>query len=307
MNLTARIDGRASLWWLKVLPFFISAVLFMSGIFAVFAPIPLTLLFFNSKRQWAWMAALSNAAIVFAMAGTASVIVYTIFILGLALSLPEFLRPNRSLERSAIYSLLVVIGLLMAVLMVLSFVNHVNPIAQLKGFVSGVVDYLTSALTPEMRKSWFDGAEPAELKEQLLVEMPSAIGIFSLLLLWLNLVVLIRVNPGSLREKIGVDVGYLKRWKAPEILIWPTILTGFLVVFPLGIASDIARNVFKFLMAVYAIQGLSILSFVFEAWGVKGFFRTAGYLISIFLMMPLLLSLGFFDLWFDFRAKLRQS
>jgi hypothetical protein len=59
-------------------------------------------------------------------------------------------------------------------------------------------------------------------------------------------------------------------------------------------------------MAVYAIQGLSILSFFFDVWNVRGVFRVLAFLAAIFIMMPLLLSLGFFDLWFDFRSKFRQ-
>jgi uncharacterized protein YybS (DUF2232 family) len=60
-------------------------------------------------------------------------------------------------------------------------------------------------------------------------------------------------------------------------------------------------------MAIYAIQGLSILSFFFDVWRLKGVFRALGFVIGVVLMMPLVLSLGFFDLWFDFRSKFRQS
>ena len=44
-----------------------------------------------------------------------------------------------------------------------------------------------------------------------------------------------------------------------------------------------------------------------EAGKVRGAFRGVVYLLAVFFMMPLLLSLGFFDLWFDFRGKFRQS
>jgi len=60
-------------------------------------------------------------------------------------------------------------------------------------------------------------------------------------------------------------------------------------------------------MAIYTIHGLSILSFFFDLWNVRGIFRAIGFLISVFVMMPLLLSLGFFDLWFDFRAKFTKA
>jgi uncharacterized protein YybS (DUF2232 family) len=73
------------------------------------------------------------------------------------------------------------------------------------------------------------------------------------------------------------------------------------------VVSDVSLNVFKFLMAIYALQGLSILAFAFDAWRVRGGFRALIYLLAVFFMMPLLLSLGFFDLWFDFRGKFRQS
>ena len=60
-------------------------------------------------------------------------------------------------------------------------------------------------------------------------------------------------------------------------------------------------------MAIYALQGLSVLSFFFEAWNVRGLFRALIMVAGVLFMMPLVLSLGFFDLWFDFRSKIRQS
>jgi hypothetical protein len=106
---------------------------------------------------------------------------------------------------------------------------------------------------------------------------------------------------------MGLDAAFRKNWKAPEWLLWPTILTGLFLLVDVGRISDISLNLFRLLMAVYAIQGLSILSFFFDQWKLRGVLRTAGFLVSVFLMLPLLLSLGFFDLWFDFRSKFRQQ
>ncbi len=74
-----------------------------------------------------------------------------------------------------------------------------------------------------------------------------------------------------------------------------------------GLATDVALNVFKFLMAIYAIHGLSILNYFFDYWKIRGLLKWIGFSFSLFLMMPLILSLGFFDLWFDIRSKFRQS
>ena len=76
-----------------------------------------------------------------------------------------------------------------------------------------------------------------------------------------------------------------------------------LLLFRLNSRQIFAINVFKVLMAIYSFQGISILSHFFDLWGLKGIFRMLSYGLALFFMMPLVLSVGFFDLWFDFRGK----
>jgi hypothetical protein len=113
------------------------------------------------------------------------------------------------------------------------------------------------------------------------------------------------------KEEGGISLEGLRAWKAPEWLVWPTIAAGFILVFqsgggpdPLG---DIALNLFKFLMAIYAIQGLCVMSSLMQTWNIRAGLRTGIMAFAVLLMLPLVLSLGFFDLWFDFRSKFRQS
>jgi uncharacterized protein YybS (DUF2232 family) len=182
-----------------------------------------------------------------------------------------------------------------------SQIHHLNPIHELTNQVSTFVNYLgqnPSLVNPDDLDDW---------KRSLVVEFPSSMAIFAMVLIWANLVVVLRVNPNGIREKMGLDASFFKRWKAPEYLVWPTIVSGFFLVMNVGTVSDIALNVFKALMAVYVFQGLSIISYFFDLWKVRGLFRFIGYLVSLMLMMALVLSLGFFDLWFDFRNKFRQS
>ena len=126
-------------------------------------------------------------------------------------------------------------------------------------------------------------------------------------MIWINLVMAVRLNPGGFRDRAGIPLARLKEWKAPEFLVWPAIAAGGILILGKGWPADVALNAFKFLMAIYAIQGLSILSFFFDVWKVRGFLRSGAYVLVVLLMMPLLLGLGFFDLWFDFRSKVRQS
>jgi hypothetical protein len=290
--------------WLRIVPFFISAVFFLSGVFAVFAPVPLLFLNLRNGRGWGLAAVITNGLLVFAAGGVVSLCAYAVFVAILALSLAEFLRAKNSVEASAGMTLLSM--LLVASLMVawFSHIHQVNPWTTLREHVSSMVDYLSHNV-PE--GTFNDATEVDDWKQSVLVEFPSAIAVFALVMVWVSLISALRGNPGGLREKLGIDISFFKKWRSPSWLVWPTILAGFFLIVDAGKVSDVSLNVFKFLMAIYTIHGLSCLSFFFDLWNVRGFFRAVGFLISIFVMMPLLLSLGFFDLWFDFRAKFGQQ
>src|SRR5690606_36783157 len=114
-------------------------------------------------------------------------------------------------------------------------------------------------------------------------------------------------NPKQTLAKIGVSRDSFRRWKTSDCVIWPTVLCWFFVLQGDAFVSDIAMAAFKLLMVVYAIQGLAILTTAFDAWRIRGLFRLLAFMVVFFLMAPLLLGVGFFDQWFDFRAKFRQS
>jgi hypothetical protein len=289
---------------IRIIPFFVSAIFFLSGVFAVFAPIPLLFLNLRSGRKWGLAAVLTNGALVFFAGGPVSLCVYAVFVAVLALSLAEFLRAKNSVETSAGMTLLSM--LLLASLMVgwFSHIHHVNPWVTVKDHVASMVDYLSQNVP---QGTFSDTAEVDDWKQNVLVEFPSAIAVFALVMVWASLVAVLRANPAQVREKLGIDISYFKKWRSPSWLVWPTIITGFFLIVDVGHVSEVSLNVFKFLMAIYTIHGLSILSFFFDLWNVRGFFRAVGFLISVFVMMPLLLSLGFFDLWLDFRAKFGQA
>ena len=146
-----------------------------------------------------------------------------------------------------------------------------------------------------------------ELKVNMLSEFPSLIVVFTLLLTWVNTVMIFRLQPLKVKERLGVDMTYFKVWKAPEWLVWPTIAIGGVIVFAKGIPYGVGLNLLKLVMVVYGLQGLSILAFVLDQLRVQGLFRTFIYLVTTLFMTPVRMGFGFFDLWFDFRSKFRQS
>lgn len=297
-------------WWMKVAPFFLSAALFLTGFFAVFSPLPLLLAYFHKSRRWAWLASLTNALVVFGLTGWSGVAIYLILVLVTALSLSEWVRLKLSMEMSVLLTLLTVFVVGVGSGLVYCSIHHLSPMNELREYISQSVNTVFQTLNSSQWMTTESDSSVADLEEwkrSFLVEFPSAVAICALAFVWANIVLLFKMNPGKVRERLGLDAQFLQKWKASEFLVWPTIISGFFLLFDAGTVTDVALNCFKFLMAIYALQGLSILSYFFDLWGIRGLFRGVGFVIAVLLMTPLLLSLGFFDLWFDFRAKLKQS
>ncbi|MGK5084468.1 DUF2232 domain-containing protein [Bdellovibrionota bacterium FG-1] len=290
--------------WLRVVPFFLSAFFFLSALFSIFAPLPILFLRFRAGRKWSFIAILTNSLIVGVAAGTVSLAFYFIFVVAVAVSMSEGIDRRKSLEKIAAMSLVTAGVCGVVVLAWYSFGHSVNWMQEVRLQISAMVDFLQQSMS---NGSSLSPGDIDEWKKNLFREFPSAVAVFALVLVWANLVTLLRINPAGIRDKMGLNARFLREWKAPEWLVWPTIVTAFFLIVEVGRISYISLNLFRFFMAIYAIQGLSVLSFFFDLWKVRGFFRTVGFLIATFLMMPLLLSLGFFDLWFDFRSKFRQS
>lgn len=294
----------------KIFPLFLSALCYASGVFSVFSAFPLMVASLAFGRAFMALAVVTNTALVIAMfdgAFRVQVLGYLVFGVVMAVSLSEFLARKVSLEKAVAGTLLVMI---LAGSLGLSYLAHrkgEQPLVYVRNSVSHWIDEINQTVPATTKQSLLGTEDPQEIREKVLVEFPSALAIFSLLLTWVNLLMVLRFNFGAIRKKLGIDQSMLKLWKAPEFLVWPTIVAGATLLFDVGWISNVGLNVFRFLMAIYCIQGMSILAFYFDHWKIRGLFRSLGFLFSVFFLLPLVLSLGFFDLWFDFRRRLRQS
>ncbi|MCC7441206.1 MAG: DUF2232 domain-containing protein [Bdellovibrionales bacterium] len=291
--------------WVRAIPFVISALLYMSAVFAVFAPLPLLLLYLRASVRWQLAAVASNTALVALLGGPAAAGLFLAIVGVTAVVLPHALRysparPDRAIAWTASSSLLSLVagglaswGLLGA-----------QPLKTLQASAQIVVDRLRE-MSGESASNW--NVPPEEIIRSLLVELPSGATITILLLVTANCFLFLRANPVGLRQKFGISENYFRIWKAPDYLVWVAIGSAFTLLTDLGIVSDIGINVFKVSMALYGLHGLAVLSSAFEAWRIQGLVRSALYALVVTMGVPLLLALGFFDLWFDFRSKLRQS
>ncbi len=299
-----KVSARQSDWSLAA-PFFLSAMFYLTAVFALLAPLPLLLIYFKKGRVWTLAASLANAILVALLGGPASLLIYTVSVLVLTWILGETLNRKISVEKSAGITFLGMIVVAAAILVILTWGYHLDLVRQFHAQISDWVEKAGKPLVAESKL--FNPGDFDEWKRSLWVEFLPATGVTLIVMIWANLTWVIKSNAGGIRERLALDPKFLSQWKAPQFLVWPTIVAGFLLIFDFGIASDVGWVLFELLMAVYAIQGLSILSSVFDLWNTRGLLRVIGYSVSLVLMLPLVLSLGFFDLWFDFRGKFRQT
>lgn len=95
----------------------------------------------------------------------------------------------------------------------------------------------------------------------------------------------------------------LRRWRAPDALIWVLIITGFGMFLTVPWMSLAARNVFVVILGCYLCQGLAIVAYYLDRFRLPRGIRIVGYaLIALqHVAMAMVLALGVFDLWGDFR------
>lgn len=305
-------NGKALFRLAFAAPFFLGAALYLSVIFAMFSALPLIYVHLRFGRMVGILASVTNMALVFALSGRVNTAVFFVVAVVLAASIAECVKLKLRLEWNVVLS--VVMMVLVSGLLLLSYSHkfNINPIQKLDAFVGSAVQEIADNVEKYKASSTISSqdldkflVDPEMAKRNIIYELPSAVTISLLILAIGNILLLVRLNLCGSREHTMLSPDFFKKWKAPDHMIWPTLAAGFALVIDVPGVSDVALNVFKVLMAVYAIQGLAIANSLFDLWGVKGFLRPLGYILAIAILLPLVISLGFFDLWFDFRNKFK--
>jgi uncharacterized protein YybS (DUF2232 family) len=147
-----------------------------------------------------------------------------------------------------------------------------------------------------------------EIAEMMIELLPAAAFVSLGLIVLFNLVLLCRRFP----EKRGgwVALASLREWKAPEFLVWGLIVSGFAMFIPgFEPIKTVAANLLVVFGACYFFQGLAIIAFYLNKNNVPRFVRAVVYLFIVFqqVFTLLIVGLGLFDLWVDFRRLKKQD
>ncbi len=284
----------------QIAPFLLPAILFQSAIFAFISPLPLFISTMRNPLLLSALALLSNAAVVLLGGDPHEAVIAIFFWFGVGIFFPLLIRKTGRIQFSFTISYTYLVGVMVAALSYLALKAGMHPVDFVRAEISMGIDHLVAIPESPVKKMIEEQGRDALLK-QLFTELPSGALIALLISFWINLLFASQMMRGFLSAKFWAE------FRNPEWLVWPAIGFGALYAFTEHAPYYFGLTGFKVIMVFYAFQGLSVISFLLNRFKILGFGRALIFSVAIFLALPLVFSLGFFDLWFDFRRKFGQS
>lgn len=270
--------------------------------------IPLPILFYRLKLgRFSGVLILAGVSlIVTALVGWHSVgtaaFLFEVGLVGLVL--PELLEMNLPVEKTVGFTAGVILLTGAVMLGLYSIMSAASPLALASDYLNESAK-LALAMYREMEPSEENiGILTASMDAIIYVTlrvMPALLIVGTLFLVWSNLL-LSRPLLRS-RQLLSPELVQLDEWRAPEPLVWVAIGSGFLILVGYDWLRFVGINGLIVMMMIYFLQGIAIVSFYFKK---KQFPRALrGILYGLIAMQQLLLllviTMGFFDMWIDFR------
>jgi len=294
-----------------------SVVLLMSGVAVppagmILVPlVPQPVLSFGLKYGQGWSVTLLTTGIVLLglFAGKELAFLYALFALMVILMF-LLLGRVRSIELvvvSVAAAMFAVIGAVM-----IYFYSSWSHMAQdLRGILEGNLNrtvrlYETLGFSQESLELLRE--RTPQIIETVLEIMPSLLIVALGLIVLINLFFLHRRFPE--RRAAWWSNENLREWKGPESLVWCLIVCGFALFIPgVPVLKTVALNVLLVVAVFYFFQGLAIVAYYFHQKNVPFYLRGITYVLILFeqIFTMLVVGLGLFDLWGDFRRLKKKN
>lgn len=285
-------------------------LLFVQGAFssfmAFFTIAPPTLYYIKQKRLTSAFAIIIIAAIsVFLFAGIdgATYYLYEFGVLNvfLILALKNEADFTKIVFRSSFMSYLAIL-IAVCSLSIIYKVNIHNAIVEL-------IEQNVSDALKAYEKVPMTAEQAAQFKEifATLAEMfkkvyPALIFIGFEIIAVINLLIL---NALFLKKEKKLDTASLLIWSPSESFVWGVIFFGFLYFVKSPYTEFAALNGLILFLTLYFFSGLCIIAYLFKQRNVSVFIQGLFYLIMITVaeLKYIVIALGIFNIWFDFRKK----
>ena len=229
-------------------------------------------------------------------------LIFTLGIIGLLMSVIAL--KNSSVEKTVTYPALLLIGAICAYFIYAGWKISVHPWLIVQRFITGAIEQninLYSQLPLDKESIDLIKNNKQSIASFFTSIFPALAVTGSVIIIWINVLIgrIIIRKAGIYLPKLD----NLSHWKAPDFAIWIFLAAGGMLLLPAERFSFTGLNLLIVTCFVYLLQGLAVISFIFQNKNVPIFFRFLIYfLIAVeqFLMIPII-AVGLFDIWVDFR------
>ena len=283
------------------------------GFFCTFL-VPLPTFFYRSKfgrKIGIAVPGFTIIAMIIILGGFAFDVFFFIELLLIGFVLSELIELKLSIEKTFIYACIVVLSSSILVVLFYSNITGIQVGSLLSAYIVKNLE-----LTLELYKNMGMPEEnihmissSMESFQYVLIRIFPALAIAStLFIIWTSLMLAKPLL--KTRNLFYPDFGQLNLWKTQEYLVWIAIACGILLLIPDKAVRLIGINGIIILMTIYFFQGMAIVSFYFAKKQFPRLLRFFLYsLIAIWqVILLIVVILGFFDIWFNFRkVKIKKS
>lgn len=269
--------------------------------------LPLPIVFYRLKlgrKNGSWVTVGTLLVIIFFLGSLSFDFFFFAQLLILGLALGEMLERKLSVEKTILYACGVFWASALMVLFFASLASRTQIMTMVSGYVGinlehSLVLYEKLGVPQEQVETIRNSMD---LIQYVLVRLiPGITTSIALFIAWSNLLI---SRPVLTAAKISFpDFGNLNTWKAPELLVWAVISCGIMLMIPEKGIKLSAINLLIILMTAYFFQGIAIVSFFFEKKDIPILLRIIlyGFIGMQILLFWLIIAMGFFDMWLDFR------
>jgi uncharacterized protein YybS (DUF2232 family) len=233
------------------------------------------------------------------------------FLIGLTgVFLSEALKQEWSIEKTVIIPLFAVMAVGAGLLTYHSFQSGQPPWQFINAYIHNSIQeniriYKELDISSDQINLIRDNAQ--QIARFLTWTFPAIVAASTGICLWLNI---LAARPFFRKDGMHYpDFGDLTHWKAPEKIIWLLIAGGGTLLVPQDFVKLIGANILIVCLFIYLAEGISIIGFFLKVKKVPVIFQVMLYFLILVQQYLLLIvvALGLFDLWADFRKFIRPA
>lgn len=301
--------------------FVVCSLLYLLVVFApvvgallfVFVPLPILYYCLKAGRLQGvavFVASLVAVFVVIRILADKAALPAPLFLGVLGIILAEFLKKKYPIEKIVLYSAITLLIPGLAIIAYGSFTTGET----LQGFIEGfIAKGIQDSIQFYSQNNIF--SEQVKLIKN---DAPRIVRFFtdtffSVVLIGTSFAALLNILVGReffKREKLFFpELGNLAFWKAPEKMVWILIAGGIISLISVKKADVFGTNILIICCFVYLLQGFAIVGFFLKKFNVPRILR--GFIYFLFFvqqyLMLLLVAVGLFDIWIDFRKMNKPS